>query len=123
MTVKEIIDRTDEIKPNQYSTEQKTEWLSRLDIQIYNEVMKTHEDCDMDGFEGHTGETAELLVGSPYDDMYRYYLESMIDYANQEIAKYNNSSAMFDERYTEFCRNYNRTHMPVHPVNEILFRG
>ena len=122
MKAKEIIELTDELKPNQYSENLKLGWLSTLDIQIYGDVMLTHEDCAVEAFSGHTDINDELLVGEPYSDMYRYYLESMIDYANQEIAKYNNSSSMFQARYSDFCKYYNRTHMPVHPVNGPMLR-
>ena len=43
MTAGEIIAKTDELEPNQYSTELKLGWLSNLDGKIYEAVIKTHE--------------------------------------------------------------------------------
>ena len=46
MTIKECIDLVDNVKPNQYSIEDKVEWLSYLDGTIINDVLKTHEGYD-----------------------------------------------------------------------------
>ena len=43
MTIKECIDLVDNVKPNQYSIEDKVSWLSYIDGIIINEVLKTHE--------------------------------------------------------------------------------
>lgn len=37
-TIKAIIDYVDSVKPNQYTKEQKIEWLSEIDYQIFNEI-------------------------------------------------------------------------------------
>ena len=43
MTIKEIIDKTDTLKPNQYSAADKMDWLSDLDGRVMKEVMLRHE--------------------------------------------------------------------------------
>ena len=42
MTVWEAIAKVDDLKPNQYDTNTKIGWLSKLDGQIYVEVISTH---------------------------------------------------------------------------------
>lgn len=54
----------------------------------------------------------ELLAYAPFDEMYIFWLESKIDYANAEYAHYNNSVTHFNDIYTAFRNDYNRTHMP-----------
>ena len=50
MTGQEIIERTDELCPNDYSEEQKLHWLSSLDGQIFHEVIQTHEGAEIESF-------------------------------------------------------------------------
>lgn len=43
MTLREVIDRIDDLKPNTYEETYKARWISELDARIYNEVFLTHE--------------------------------------------------------------------------------
>ena len=53
-----------------------------------------------------------LLIGWPYDEIYRWYLEMKIDDANGEMTKYNNSAAKYNTYYQAYQNAYNRAHMP-----------
>ena len=113
MTIKEIIDKTDTLKPNQYSAADKMDWLSDLDGRVMKEVILRHEYVgEMPEFSRYTDPSAELLVGEPYLDLYLYYLLAQIDFYNAEYGRYNNSSAAFNQAYSDFSRNYHRTHRP-----------
>lgn len=115
MTIMDAINRIDNLKPNRYGQEEKINWLSTLDERVKVNIFDTHEGADETVFEGYNEETAlntELLVRSPYDEMYLYWLEAQIDYWNGEYAKYNNSIEMFNTAYTDFANHYRRTHMP-----------
>lgn len=115
MTIIEVITDIDELKPNGYSQAFKVQWLSELDGKVKGEIIDTHEDGEDVSFSGYNDETpteTELLIPHPYDDVYTYWLEAKIDYANGEYAKYNNSMAMFNTAYSAFERYYNREHMP-----------
>lgn len=117
MTIKECIDIVDNVKPNQYSIDDKVQWLSYLDGTIINDVFKTHEGYDgsLDLFEGYSVDkmTVKLLVPSPYDRLYTQYLKMKIDEENGETARYNNSATMFNSYMLEYRKFYNRTHMPL----------
>ena len=117
MTIKDCIDIVDNIKPNQYTTREKVMWLSFVDETIINDVLKTHEGYDgrYDLFEGYTEDklSAVLIVQSPYDRLYTQYLKMKIDLENGEMARYNNSSALFNTYLLEFKKYYNKTHMPL----------
>lgn len=65
-------------------------------------------------FEPYTEEDKEcqLLVPPPYDGLYLSWLEAQIDYENGEIDRYNNSLAMFTQKYEDFSRYWTRTHTP-----------
>lgn len=75
-------------------------------------IKATRSDIFFDGYNAETPLDTELIVPHPYDDVYRYWLEAQIDYANGEYAKYNNSMSMFNEAYSAFYRYYHKTHMP-----------
>lgn len=127
MKILEAITKIDTLKPNSYTQDEKIKWLSTLDGIIKTEIIDTHEKCDkcyktacacrVEGtvFYGYNSDTSldlDLLVPSPYCDVYIHYLEVQIDYANADYGKYNNSMAMYNSAYSSFERYYNRTHMP-----------
>ena len=115
MTIMEALNRIDALKPNSYSPQDKTRWLSALDGIIKKEIIDTHEGGEGVAFNGYTDATpltTELLVPAPYDDIYIRYLEMQIDYTNGEYGKYNNSMSMYNSAYSNYANYYNRTHMP-----------
>ena len=116
MTIIELITDVDALKPNGYEQPYKVQWLSQLDSRVKQEIIDTHEGGEDVSFSGYNDDTpidTELLIPHPYDEVYRFWLEAQIDYANGEYKKYNNSMAMFNTAYSAFERYYNRTHMPV----------
>ena len=108
-TINEVIEKVDKIKPNVFDENQKAEWIYRLDGRISKEVLKEEpprqyiypEDADN-----------ELLVPHPYDDMYVFFLQAMIDYNNEEYGKYNNAMAMYNEAFNSYAKLYQRENMP-----------
>ena len=136
MKIGEAINLIDTLKPNVYTPEDKIRWLSMIDGQIYKTVVLTHEDGEYKRLRETvtnpvTGENeemivrgikpyeesmdleTELLVKYPYDHVYVSWLESRIDYANGEYAKFNNSNAAYNAELEDFLRWYNRNHMPI----------
>lgn len=115
MTIIEAIERIDASKPNACTQEEKIAWLSELDGMIKRDIIDTHEDGEEIIFDGYTDETpvgTELIVGKPYDELYVHYLEAKIDYFNAEYTRYNNSSIKFSDAYSNYAKDYNRSHMP-----------
>ena len=115
MTIREAIEQTDALKDNQYTQEQKIGWLSQLDGYVFKEIILTHENdgTPFSGFNSETDPDTELLVPAPYTDVYRWFLESRIDLANGELAKYNNSVSLYNNAYLTYFDYYNRTHAPL----------
>lgn len=56
-------------------------------------------------------EDVELLLPEAFQHLYWYYLFAMIDNANQEYDRYENSHAAFNRKYTAFKKWYT-THYP-----------
>lgn len=140
MTIKEAIDKVDTLCPNQYSEEIKVDWLSRLDYQIFNDIILTHEIHHPPFFPKKIMPTENalnlpertiylrkpelkpysvenmavpLLVKFPYDELYIHYLQMKIDEANKETEQYNNSAVLFGSYYENFTKHYNEEHMPI----------
>lgn len=116
MTIAEAIQCIDNLKPNTYSEIDKIKWLSKLDGIVKKEIIDTHEGGDsvvFNGYDENTSTDTELIVKAPYDDIYTSWLETRIDYANGEYAKYNNSTTVFNTAYSAFASAYNREHMPI----------
>lgn len=115
MTIIEAITMNESLKPGTYSHEEKTAWLSRLDMRVHKEIIQRHEG-DTGEFEGYKSDTppdTPLLVPAPYDEMYLRWLEAQADYANGEIDRYNNSISLFNSIYSDYERFYRRGHRPL----------
>lgn len=126
MTLDQALHTVDELKPNQIRRAQKIEWLSMLDQRIFAELIARHEPGKnaAAGFAGYTQETppdTELLAQAPYDEIYRFCLETHIDLANQEYGKYNNSAALLANAWGELARAYHRTHRPMERNHHIQY--
>lgn len=147
MNIQECINRTDSVKPNQYSVEDKVRWLSYLDGSIRKEILdkyeqppekketqviiiygdteeSTEETIEEKEFSGYSPDrlTDELLVPFPYDELYVAYLKAKIDEENGETERYNNSAATFNGMLQNFQKAYHREHMPKHVPFRILGR-
>lgn len=118
VTIASVLAELDHLKPSAYTAADKVKWLSHVEARILDELLSWHagfEDVEFDGYtyDPDTASTTELLVQGTYSDVYVKYLISMIDYHNNEIMRYNNSSAGFNHVWTELANWVNRTYMPV----------
>lgn len=118
MTVREAIERLDNLNPNSYTLEDKIEWLNRVEQTAYNDVLMTHNPLPGE-YEPVSGERLEreLCIPSPYDQAYVYLMMSQVDFSNAEIEKYNNSNSMYEQAYSNWRNWYNRTHEPRGVLN------
>lgn len=118
MTANEAIARTDALKPNAVTRDQKLAWLNQLDRLAFNEVILTHEHEGGIAFEPYTKGTEELLMAAPYDEVYHHYLSMQIDLASREIGMYNNNKTLFNNAYLTWQDYINRTRMPLQQVTD-----
>ena len=108
-TANKAIERASDLRPDCYSDELKFSWINELDGKISRETM--HEN----GFKGYTFPDdldKELLVKSPYDNIYELYIIAMCDFFSGELMNYSSSAALFERAYEEFRKNYIRNNMP-----------
>lgn len=108
-TINQAIEQAMQLRPDAITDSIKCRWLSELDGKIMRETM--HKDT----FEGYTfpkDGDKELLVKSPYDNIYELYIIAMSDFFSGEMASYASSAALFEEAYLEFRKNYIRNNLP-----------
>lgn len=114
MTVKEVIETVDTLRPNAVEEKEKRKWLSDLENRIYEDLFVTHEHENIQFSEKEkiTGdENAELFVKPPFTEMYILYLCSAIDYYHAEYERYQNDVSLFEVLYEKFCRFWNDRHI------------
>lgn len=128
MKVSEIIANVNNLRPNLYGDDIKIRWLATLDGQIFNElIINFHPEKDalcgelirpelpvVRDFVPPKDIDDELLVPFPHgDDVYTAYLLAMIDKANGEVEKYNQSITAYAAAYKQYQAWYIRTHRPI----------
>lgn len=119
MTLREVIERVDEIKPNAFSEDTKTMWVNECEGMVQTEVLLfASEDIVVYNYAEH--KDAELLVKPPHDKLYWAYLSAMIDFANGEYNKYQNAMQLFNAHFNEFMGWYARTYRPADAHEEGL---
>lgn len=112
MTINEAIAQVNRTRQNRIPDDVMIRWLSNLDHQIYEEVIKTREGWESVSFMPYGADDGEkkLLVPPPYDEMYIYKLEASIYYEQREINKYATSMTMFNAVMEQYMKKYSREH-------------
>lgn len=65
---------------------------------------------DKPTYNNETDPSTELLVESPYDDLYPLYLASRIDQVNQEYDLYANNSTLYNNAFQTYADFVHRTY-------------
>ena len=100
LTAGRMLGRVDALLPNQYSREEKMRWLAEAEGFVLREVRQ------LAGALPEVTEDYVLTAEAPYDQMYRYYVEAQIHYANGETVRYNNAAAQWNNAfltYKDYC--------------------
>ena len=101
-TIGEVLSYFDNQVPNQYSDEEKIRWLNEIEAQIA-----------FNGYSSDTDINTQMIVPLEYSELYRFWLEKSVHYANGEIDRMNNAMTMFQSYYDNFYAAYNRAHRPI----------
>lgn len=125
MTTREIINITDEFKPNSYSEEDKLHWISTVDGLFYKTVLSKYlpkegetNVTEFKPYENSVDLDRETLIPEPMArEIYPYFLMAKIDLLNHEINHYNNNITMYNDMYQEYVNSYVSTHARRQTVN------
>ena len=116
MRIIDAIGAADRLRVNTFSTEEKVAWLDVLDRKVQTELYDTHLGFPGPSFPGYGPDVdlqeTRLLIPDPFGEIYLYWLMAQMDYANGELAQYNNSIALYNTLWQAFANWVNRTHMP-----------
>ena len=106
----EVLSQVDLLSPNQYTTEQKLQWLGELEGRIYADVLlATPEKL------AETEKTWQdtLAVTWPHNDLYVHWLLAKIHQANGELELYQNRMESFNASYQNYVNWYIRNYDPA----------
>lgn len=112
MTIKEAIDRVDEIVANEIPEKEKRRWLKHLDGILAREVHQNRQGLPMDSG-GEAQDDTPLLASFPYDELYISYLEMRICDANGEITRYNNAMQKYNVALLSYMDYVGRTYPAI----------
>lgn len=113
-TIRDVIARVDEMKPNAFSQAQKLYWLALLDGRVAADVMLMHiSDIQQFNYRYPEDLDRELLVSFPHEEIYDYWLQAKIDEANGEDSKYMNTMEAGNAAWNNFVCWFARTYRPA----------
>ena len=109
MTIKELIEYVDEIRPNSYSSKTKSVWINEIEGAVQTEIMGIYP-AVVARYDAKDDENTELLVKAPHAKLYAWYMIAMMDLVSLGGADYENSYRVFNTFWEEYARWYLRTH-------------
>lgn len=113
-TIREVIQRACDLRPNAFSEEQLVRWLALLDGQLAGDVfLMSIEDMRDLEYTWEKDAESEVLVSFPHDNIYDHWLCAQIDLANGEYDRYNNDMTVFNACLDEFTAWFARTYHPA----------
>lgn len=110
-TISELVSSANSVRENQFSDNQKMEWIAALDGQINADYLH------VSNYSVPTKLTDKILVDAPYDEMYVVYLLAQMDFYMGEMTRYNAEIARFQtmlDSYSAYVeRNISRPEIKI----------
>lgn len=101
MTIHTCMELVDAMAPNGVASSVKLRFLGEIEGKVKVELLGEMPE-DSRPFDQYTAETTELCVPHPYDQLYWLYVMAMMDYVNGDLARYENSAALFNIAYQNY---------------------
>lgn len=114
MTITQVIEYCDRVKPNAFDEAQKVAWINDVEGFVQTNI-HILEPEDMIMYEWPEDQNTQLLVQEPHSKIYRAYVSAMIDYENGEFNKYQNSMELYNEFLGEYINWYAGRYRPADP--------
>lgn len=111
MTAVDIITKADILRPNTLTISQKRNWVLALEMQIREFVLMYEESNPDAAFLKEENPT--LTLSDEHEDIYTFYLLSMISMAAFDIPMYNNYTALFNQMYLNWQKKHRRENIPA----------
>ena len=113
ITAGQVLAQVDALTPNQYTRTEKLRWLAQAEGFVLREIRRVSG-----ALPALTDETS-LSVETPYDELYRHYVEAQIHYCNGEMARYNAAAANWNNGFLTYRDYVCRTVMPRRNVKAL----
>ena len=112
MTINQVIKAVDGIKPHSFSNDVLTMWLNEIEGMAQTDVMLIGIE-ELTTYTYDINKDTVLLVHPPHDKVYVYYLCAMIDFANNDYDRYENTMTLFNKFWGDYVRWYAMTYDPA----------
>ena len=125
MTINRALEIINQTHPSEYDRATLVGWLSDLDKRAYEMQLK-HEGTwaiDFSGYTENTDGDTEMLIESPYDEIYPTYLDMKISLSDRDYSFYNNAAVLFETAWQNYTAHINRTHKPIAKTRIFNFKG
>lgn len=119
MKVEAMLEQYNMERPNSVEDSVKKDFLRKCEANLIDNVILLYDPKDgertpeewqeyLDTFDYNS----ELILKEPFDDAYIYYLDQRICLNNNDKARFNVASALFNNMFLAFKQKYNREHYP-----------
>ena len=117
MTLEQAITAFDQTQPNAFTRAEKLRWLSELDGQLWDQILRHRGDpIPMPAYDENTPADTPLALPDPYCGLYQVYLSMQANRLNGEIARYNNDAELFNRTLRSIQSHWIRTNPAPTPV-------
>ena len=123
MTLRDLINKISEEKPNSFSEAKLISFVNEVEAEVAEELHMDKEDVPVYVYEHDEDLDKVLIVSAPYDRLYISYVKAMIDYTNEEYDSYANNQAQHVQDYRDFVDWVVRTGQAVKTNTVTRFRN
>lgn len=116
MTLAKAVENFDFERANSVSFERKIAWISQLDYKISAEITEPRGGEKFGGYKVSSDLQTKLQAPDEYGEIYSVYMNMKLDYMNGEIARFNNSTLLFNRLYKELFDYVNRNRAVIKKV-------
>lgn len=117
MTVATLLTKIQDEKPNSFEEERLIAFITEIEAEVAEQLRVFAPVYSVDD------KNKNLLAPAPYDRLYVSYLKSMVDYANEELASYQNNAAQHVQDFRDFTDWVVRTGIASPTSAYTRFRG
>lgn len=102
MNIQSLFSLVDTLKPNAYENQIKLKWLNEVEAIVADTIQHVEfipYENDYDG---------DLLIPTPYTNVYEYYIKAMIDNESKDYEGYSNNMLLYNNAFGIYSKYYIR---------------
>lgn len=116
MTIKGLIDKVKEEKPNTFTDAKLLSFINEIEMDVAEQLGEDFEPYE-------NADNTTLMCPAPYDRLYVSYVKAMVDYSNEEYASYQMNQMQHVQDFTDFINWTVRENVAVEHVVPSRFRN